>query len=301
MFARGPMDIPYREIYPWMKREFALATRETNPPKIEMPLAMSGVSSTAFLNAMTARISNGYYGAKVIMCDMQSGGGRTISKTLLFSPANELVAELDSADLTAARCGIMAAIAVERAFAGELIAIPDIAVGLVGAGRLNTYAANALRKIHGIDRFVLKGSPRQEAQSIGDKIDGAISRTENYRDIGMCDVVITATSETSREAQTAPGDFGIRELRTNLPKLFISQDGGAILGEAFRWGQKSYSDDRISLLLHRSQCFPWDRAAHAFRPLTDMQGAERPFSVIYLYGMGFSDIVMACAAKGIAP
>ena len=286
--------LPLRQIYSWLATEYANLRGDNNPTKAGIQLAYdrTGKSPTSFINVLVSRISNGYYGTKTIMCDM--AGGRTVSQTTLFNPGNDIVAVLDSAALTSTRCALMACLAADYFFDGDL---SNKKIGLIGAGHINLKTAAALHDIFGVKEFLYKtrsGKLRVDLSNLSPNI--LFKRADSFSDFSDCDAIFVATTETSKEAQASLGDFCPSKSRV----LWVTQDTGCLLDQSFRLAVASFTDDVASLKSHWFECFPWDRFREPdLRPLHALKRHEGS-AAVYLYGMGFSDIVMACASLDIA-
>lgn len=279
--------------YEWLRHEYEHLVRADNPNKVGVQLAYdkSGKSPTSFINVLVSRISNGYYGTKTIMCNMASG--RTVSKTILFNPQNEIVAALNSEQLTNRRCALMAVLSAENFFGEDHLR--KAKVGLIGAGDINLSTAVALHDLFCITEFKFKTRSGKTKIDVSDL--AKFTPVESFSDFSDCDVIFVATTETEEAAQASLASFSLEKDRV----LFVTQDTGCLLNESFRLTIPSYTDDIGPLTEHWKECFPWDRFGPSdVRELKDLYRAEG-HAAVYLYGMGFSDIVMACVAHEIDP
>lgn len=275
-----------------LKSEYGLRRPEIAPPKVSIPLRMVGSLPIAFVNVMTAKLSNGIYGTKIVHVDEATK--KMSGRTLVFSAEGAVLKDLDSEAVTTNRCGLMATFAVEK-FYGRGRSYKNLRVGFIGAGRINKLVLEYLHTILDIKDFVVKAHPSRPEKAFD--FHELAKPVDHISDLSDCDVVITCTTsseiEDTLDIESFYTDSGIG------PDLFISMDGGWLLDESFRAKALSFSDDSAQLAL-ASHEFIWDEAKpkidrdlnHMFFTKEYSDATSKP-AVAYLYGIATADVVTA--------
>jgi len=164
---------------------------------------------------------------------------------------------------TAFRCALMALSSAYQVF---LDTKAKLKLGIVGYGKIGKAVEELFKQQYDIQTVVLE-SPRKKKNP-----DPSILKD--------CDVVVTAT--TTRD------DPQIEYNNTWKTKLFISFDGGYILGSSFRKLLPSKSDYPEQILRSFFSEFPNDKESPDFGYFN--QHYEGPHCV-YIYGTGLADLI----------
>ena len=245
----------------------------------EFPIKHSFLEDSGkYINVLLGRLSTGLTGSKTIMVDEYSGV--TQATTVYNSPGALGLNVLDSARLTAFRCGLVAAYVVWKT--GKLGSL----IALIGGGRINLYTAYMLSLL-GASEFVYIGGRKQPDKNIG------VFRTvtdrsfkDGVENVRHAEVIITSTSNNSKDGLYSADKLG-------EPHLTISQDGGFTLGAQYR-KYKLFSDYPAQLKAHAKDEFMFDNrpTRYKFRPLYEL-GVGNEHVGVYLYGTIIADLVVA--------
>lgn len=283
-----------------VKREYLLMRPESSPAKLSMDISRAADGSLGvFGNAMIARLSTGEWGGKFITVNEETGD--MVAQTLVFDRSGALIANIPSADLTRWRCGLMAAVSVDLYY-GDFAYDYSFSIGLIGSGRTNAATFEIFKQIFGIPArsFVVSGSPRNRQKNIH-MFPGAVFATElksSGTDFSFCDVIIECATIRNKEEKLEVTDFDFG----NIPKLFIAQDSGWLLGPTFRQGKTalpSFTDhvEQINAHAKGDYDWPWDDVP----PVITRNMLDASFdswntmgrAVVYLTGIALADIVLA--------
>ena len=252
-----------------------------NPPKQSIPLHTdaNGIVQ-AYANVMGARVGD-HVGTKLVIVDEEAG--TMTARTLVFDRWGTLVRNVESATLTALRCGMMAGLAAEFFYGRELLD-RSTKVGLIGIGQLNIWTAHVFRHLYGVERFWIKGSPRHPMKNAEWLVNcDTVLATE--ADLRGCDVVISATNVPDQGESLSYERIGGAE-------LFIAQDGGWLLDRSFRAHLPSFTDNVDQLRGHWDDEFPGERIP-TLLSLDAPALRVAPRAAVYLYGVALADIVVA--------
>lgn len=281
-----------KEVYDRLKREYLAIVngngmRACNPPKVSFSMASADGVVTAITNSMSAQTENGVF-TKVISIDDISG---KTNENIIYTDNDLNIYEFNNIGLTTLRCALMACLAVDL----NMTITEKTKVGFIGNGKINRKTCEALRRLFGVNKFVIRGSAKDRAkhqlyfEAFGDV---EVDYTESLQILNSCDVVICCTNAYKRE------DL-IPRKKLNKPKLFISQDSGYVLDESFRHKTKCYSDYPEQLSAHYQEEFPYDRKTYKLRgepPTFNQLRLDRKPSIkaksIYLYGLAIADAIV---------
>lgn len=269
-----------------LNHEYRRARREDNPPKQSIVLRRDGSGlPTAFVNFMFCRLSDGHVGCKLILVDEERGtmDGRVV----VLDSSGELVCDLEAGSLTATRCALMAAYAIEEFYWPN--SPTQATFGLLGSGRINAETYRLLRALCGAQRKILvKASPREPRKNM-QLFEGA-RFIDDVRDFDV-DVVISCTNARAKDEVVETSDFGDA---FPLPCLFVAQDTGWLLGRSFRQHYSSFADDVDQLEEVAGAEFPWDARPPIFiGDLNTLHGMRQERACVYLYGIALADVVTA--------
>ena len=212
-----------------------------------------------FVNVLAGTLSDGTTGSKVIWYDERTG--RASSSITICRP-DGVMATVEGATVTAIRCGLLAALALESVFeVGEVGR-----VGIRGYGRLGQAIHDVLMDLtpHRIQPIY---SPRQSAIT---------------PPLNAFDALITATSLR----YDPPLEFDPLA-RT---RAYIAFDSALSLGPSFRERTITHSDHPEQLLAHWGDEFPGETPP-VVHPLLEPVG-EGPVSY-YCFGVAVADLVVA--------
>lgn len=287
------MQTIIRSAFDATKREYASRVRELNPPKhsIDIGRYPDGTVSS-YVNFMSAVLSDGHFGHKTVMVDEKSG--KLHGKVDLYEPFGDLISSRSSHAITGLRCGIMAAIAIEKFWNG-VRPLNDLKIGMIGAGSINSKTASVIAQLFGTRSFTVKNSERNPGKRLYvSKESGLFSDfgqivVRDYADFLDCDVIITATS-IRPENETLSFDL----FNDKKGRLFIAQDMGYFLDPSFRQRIPRFTDDAVQTNAHFKAEFPNDGANLGFLEIEDERfyaGAHRD-AAVYLYGICMADLVL---------
>jgi ornithine cyclodeaminase/alanine dehydrogenase-like protein (mu-crystallin family) len=275
--------------YDHLSEEYARAfsseeSRQRQHFKIVEVLNFDKGEAISTVNATFGRLSNNYFGTKTIYYSYEEHTKRT-SITTLFNPKGKLVAVYESSELTAIRCGLMVAYAMEKIFKVD----SRMKVGLIGAGKINSLTAIILHRLFGIrDFIILTRSGKAEYfdanvsnTPIGKKIwyKHSDARLEAMK---PCSVIISATTNSTKS-----GMIGQRFVE-NIP-LLITQDTGYLFSSSIRKSRYHYGDFPKQILAVKEIEFPYDEDM-AIIPLVNLDSTP---AIVSLYGTGVSDVAIA--------
>jgi hypothetical protein len=278
-----------RRAYDRMTAEYrARFPGSDHPKKISVPIrhGADGLIE-AYVNSMFARLADGTFGAKTVYVDETAG---TLSAaTTVFDGDGDLEGMVDSAALTADRCGLMTAFAIDQAF--DCTDYSKMILGLVGVGRINLAVARMLHEILGIRRFMLKHGPTGKTRGLGVLIPGDTLEASAYHQLSMCDVVVSCTTNANRDTMMKLPDPAISETR-----LYIAHDGGWLFDESFREHCIAYADHPQQI--DAAHDFPFDEYNPLVSAIFDLnalhgQACSGSPAIVYLSGMAMSDVIMA--------
>ncbi|MDX5370575.1 MAG: hypothetical protein LPL29_14490 [Alphaproteobacteria bacterium] len=278
-----------RALYNRVKEEYPAAFAfHDHPKKISMPLSFypDGGPVCEFVNTMTARLRDGTFGTKTVYVNEATGA--LSARTTVFGKHGDLIGTVRSDDLTALRCGLMTALAIELYMGG----LPErMKVGLIGTGRINLMVARVLKELIPKVSFIAKGSPRDPEKNLKEipaRLPFFLS------EFGECDAVVSCTSSESEDEVLQIEQFGLKRT-SDRPMAFIAHDGGWIFGESFRQAFYNFSDHPEQML--KDDDFPFDRGRYEFNDLNKLRtfgvvGPDGPVN-IYLSGMAYTDVIVA--------
>lgn len=197
------------------------------------------------------------------------------SECIMYRTPNRTKLLMDE-NITPIRCGLMAALACEKFY--DMSSSPR--VGFIGTGEINLQTCRTLKKLFGIDDIVIWGT-RNHAKFR--EICKNVVVDWYFEHLNECDIIITCTTAYSSYDQ-----IGFNEL--SKPKLFISQDGGYLLGESFRRYTTCYSDHEEQIMKHYEDEFPHDEERV---PMPTMSEPSRAYPIsVYLYGTALADLIV---------
>ena len=259
---------------------------DRNPPKFTHVLRRNDVGvSRARSTVMSARLRDGTTGTKMILVDEDTRHVRSMTSLTLPDGGT---GQVESADLTALRCGLMTALVLERfGLLGS-----SFTYGYIGTGRVNCATASVIAQLCGSYSSVIRGPQRDRAwnqghfEALGLQVQVDRGRWPSL--LRNCDVVISCTT-ASHEGETLSYD------QLSGPGLFIAQDSGFILGTTFRQRVASYSDHPAQLRSHWKEEFPWDEQEPSFG-LVFTDEVQTP-AAVYLHGIALADLVVARARR----
>jgi len=259
-----------------------------HPKKISVPVRCGAEGLIeAYANVMFAILADGTFGSKTVLVDEPAG---TLSAvTTVFDKDGDLEGTVDSAALTATRCGLMTAFAIDQAF--DCTDYDKLIVGLVGVGRINIAVARMLNEILGVRRFMLKHGPSGKTRGNAILIPGDTLEASDYHQLNMCDVVVSCTTNANRDTMMKLPDPAISETR-----LYIAHDGGWLFDESFRDRCLAYADHPQQI--DAGHDFPFDEFNPLVSTIFDLnalhgQACSGSPSIVYLSGMAMSDVIMA--------
>ena len=248
-----------------------------NPDKSHFDLGRTADGlQDRYANVMPCVLSDNTFGCKVVHVNETYG---SIQGTYLGVAPNGIPFSVDASRLTSLRCAVMAAYCL------SILKPPgsEVRVAYFGAGRINC-CTSALISRHWRASAVVCGSPTNPDRNSHMFPDGTIFRRSPV-DIVSCDALFTATNTTS------PSDV-IHHSRLTGPRLFVSQDGGFILGPSFRRAYRNISDSPTQLESQFADEFPHDTARPRFEALSGITEYHLT-SCVYLNGIACADAVVA--------
>jgi hypothetical protein len=261
-----------------------------HPKKISVPIRndQQGLIE-AYVNTMFARLGDGTFGSKTVYVDEPAQALTAI--TALFDRNGNYGGSVAADKLTAERCGLMTAFTIEQAF--DCTDYSKMIVGLVGVGRINVAVARMLNEILGIDKFILKYGSGRGRRIKDAPIPGDVFAVPHYRDLHLCDVVVSCTTNANRETMMQFSDV---EGFHQRPSLFIAHDGGWLFGESFRERCIPYADHPAQI--DADHDFPFDKFNPGVSAIMNLNhlhqlGCNSTPCIVYLSGMAMSDVIMA--------
>lgn len=258
------------------------------PPKQMMPLATWGDESFSDVrtSALLGQLAH-YSGGKFI--HVNESTRRQSAATVLFTDDQTDPIVVDAGWLTTLRCALMAIIVAER-----FIDISQETVfGFAGMGRINLETARLLNMLHGVRRFVVRGSRQNRTRNLG-ALAGLLPDCHVVSDttptmLGLASASAIISCTTNNYAD----DMAQYDWLRDVP-LFIAQDGGYWLDESFRRHLPVLSDYPAQHEAHWPDEFPWDATKPEFVPLIDAAVGRQ--AAVYLFGIGLADMVVAMDA-----
>jgi hypothetical protein len=261
--------------------------RIENPLKTTRYRGWEGCAPTESISVMYGETIDGFFGSKTISVRDTTEGTKRSSVTTLFDNDGSLLAVYESSHMTAIRCGLMAAMAMERCGLQNCSE-----VGLIGFGKVNVHVMGVLRGLFGIRNFVVygrKGTPYLAVTIIQDGLDVNITNRSLQEFIIDQEVVNSATTNSDRRNLLG------REKFKNT-KLILTWDTGYMIGDWTR-RQNHFSEYPEQLAAVKNIEFPFDESGLLFpRALTSLSekdlNQENPVTVSF-YGIGLADIIVA--------
>jgi hypothetical protein len=229
-------------------------------------------------------------GSKTVYYEETPTGMKRSSITCVFNANGDLLGAVESSQLTALRCGLLAVSAAERVMRLN----KDTTVGLIGAGKINFGVANVLHKLRGVRRFIITSRNVKRTQDFMFDLAKACDPSHIFKAGPTLDqfkqgmnVVSSATTNSDPKQM-----LSYRELRG--PSLFLTFDTGFMLDETFRDGKRMlhFSDYPAQLDAVREIEFPYDQKWTTPKPLCELGLADRAACVSF-YGIAMADIVCA--------
>lgn len=216
------------------------------------------IGDNVFCSIMPAYTENDL-GCKIITWDENNGSTDAIIVRIIDG---KIVID-KVPKLTAFRCGLMALSSIYQTFSiGE-----KIKLGIIGYGKIGKEVERLSKELYDVKTIVLE-SPRKNADYDPDVLS-------------ECDVIVTAT--TTR-LEDKPLDYNPNW----KSKLYISFDGGFILGPSFRTNLISKSDYPQQLINSFCDEFPFDdNLCHIYEFNATIEDPH----CVYIYGTGISDLI----------
>ena len=237
--------------------------------------------ATRTTTIMTGYLGDGYSIHKTIEID--DTVSTTVEASMLYKNGKLVACYGDG--FTPIRCGVMACVAI-GIIAESIPAVLDKPIGIIGNGRISQSVCKAAKAIFGISNIVIHGKKGNYGKNYEEfaNICEAVEVDENFSKLEKCGVVITCTSSFTPENL-------IETAQLKNADAIISLDMGYILGESFRKERRSYTDYVEQAEAHYCDEFPFDENIAEMKQL----GVEavQHGSVIYMYGIGIADAVVA--------
>ncbi|MBF0135316.1 MAG: hypothetical protein H7833_12145 [Magnetococcus sp. DMHC-1] len=288
--AKALLPAALEAAYRLLDHEYTIRTPDRNPPKTSLTMHADGQGvPIVYLNQMMAVLSDGTFGSKLVFVD--EGTHRLGGRVVVYDKSFALLVDQDAETITALRCGLMAALAMDRYFRCTPRLRRDLTIGFIGTGRINQMTAWVLRTLWGCERFLIRGSPTHINKHAA-LFPECAKVADGIRDFSNCNVIVACTNNRSAEHL-------IETDAIHGPILFIAQDGGYLLGSSFRQRFPSFTDDMPQLSRSLQEEFPFDRTPVSLvgdlnHPAFLEQGNQPATAVcVYLYGIALADVVTA--------
>lgn len=263
------------------------------PPKQLIAIANWGDEDFSDVRTLSllGNIPGGVSGGKII----HANETEEIQKaaTVIFANGGHELVVVESSWLTNLRCGLMAAIAIER-FLPDVGA--DMIVGLAGLGRINVLTARVLHDLWGVREFVVRGSRRNRAHNVDVLIDAIPGVRVRCDDTPQMEILACTDCVISCTTNNYPDDTARFEWLSNVP-LFVAQDEGYFFGQSFRDALPFVSDHPEQHHSHWRDSFPWDEPGE--RQIQNLAATTLPKGsqvVVYLLGIILADLIVAYEA-----
>lgn len=272
------------EAFDLLSTEYSRQVGWKNPPKTFIPLEMNEIQSpVSYFNQMASVLSDGTFGGKFVFVDEVNGrlGGRV----LVYNKDFSLAADYDAERITAIRCGLMAALAIDRFFM-DPNKYRHMRVGFIGNGRINQATAQVLNELWGIWDFRLCGSQAARGRNLT-KFPGLKTIALTPDRLSDCDVVISCTNNNDPDQMVSANEI-------SGPRLFIAQDSGFMFDHTFRDRYRSFTDNVEQLQAAVSHEFQLDPEPPVlFGNLNHPRLGNIDAACVYLYGIALADVVTA--------
>jgi len=272
------------EVLRSLKEEYPLIAKhpERHPPKNHYTMQTDGIADIAFVNAMSAQLSDMTVSNKLIYVNDRTG--KMVSSVAYCLPDGDIL-HLDGEALTAYRCGAMAALAMNLWGVNGAVR-----VGLIGYGRINQATLHVLKARGLVSSLVISGSAGRPRKYDNPYPSLSVDFEEGagyLPALASCDVIISATSALT-EGQT------LQARQLDRVPLVIAQDMGYMFGPSFRKERISFADYPAQLHHAFKTEFPYDNPLDlsGFHSLTHPRYAGERCAV-YLYGVAMADAVVA--------